>query len=129
MFPTGIIQNHIRDVLQPKYTERYHTLLSAIQEHLVPLGVTVPPSAAVAGGYFMWIGLPAPLLAADVVELAQSEEKLRVSPGHVFQVPGDQVIDEGFADHLRLCFAWEEPRHLTEGMRRLARVLKRMTST
>lgn len=127
MFPTGIIQTHIRDVLQPKYAERYHTLLSAIQEHLVPLGVTIPPPAAVAGGYFMWIGLPAPLLAADVVELAQSEEKLRVSPGHVFQVPGDQVI-EGFADHLRLCFAWEEPRHLTEGMRRLARVLKRMTT-
>ncbi|CAI7632735.1 unnamed protein product [Penicillium viridicatum] len=128
MFPTGIIQTHIRDVLQPKYAERYHTLLSAIQEHLVPLGVTIPPSAAVAGGYFVWIGLPAPLLAEDVVELAQREEKLRVSPGHVFQVPGDQVIDEGFADHLRLCFAWEEPRHLTEGMRRLARVLKRMTT-
>lgn len=128
MFPTGIIQNHIRDVLQPKYAERYHTLLSAIQEHLVPLGVTIPPPAAAVGGYFMWIGLPAPLVAADVVELAQSEENLRVSPGHVFQVPGDQVIDEGFADHLRLCFAWEEPGHLTEGMRRLARVIKRMTT-
>ncbi|KGO52750.1 Pyridoxal phosphate-dependent transferase, major region, subdomain 1 [Penicillium expansum] len=130
MFPTGIVQNHIREVLQPKYAERYHTLLSAIHEHLVPLGVTVPAPGAAAGGYFMWIGLPAPLIAADVVQLAQSEEKLRLSPGHVFQVPGDpQVNDEEFADHLRLCFAWEEPRHLTEGMRRLARVIKRMTGT
>ncbi|CAG8893631.1 unnamed protein product [Penicillium egyptiacum] len=129
MFPTGI-QNHIRDVLQPKYAQHYHTLLSAIHEHLLPLGVTVPAPAATAGGYFMWIGLPAPLLAADVVQLALSEENLRVSPGDVFQVPGDpQVTDEGFSDHLRLCFAWEEPRHLTEGMRRLARVLNRMTRT
>ncbi|KAG0158583.1 hypothetical protein PDIDSM_6098 [Penicillium digitatum] len=128
MFPTGV-PNHIRNVLQPKYAERYHTLLSAVLEHLVPLGVTVPAPGPAAGGYFMWIGLPAPLIAADVVQLAQSDEKLRVSPGHVFQVPGDRVIDEGFADHLRLCFAWEEPPHLTEGIRRLARVLNRMTRT
>lgn len=127
MFPT-VIQNHIRDVLQPKYAEHYHTLLSAINEHLVPLGVTVPEPAATAGGYFMWIGLPAPLVAADVVRLAQSEENLRVSPGDVFQVPGDPHVTE-FSDHLRLCLAWEEPRHLTEGMRRLARVLNRMTRT
>ncbi|CDM34739.1 hypothetical protein DTO013E5_3344 [Penicillium roqueforti] len=130
MFPTGIIQNHIRDVLQPKYAERYHTLLAGINEHLVPLGVTAPPTAAAAGGYFIWIGLPAPLLAADVAQAALDEENLRLSPGHVFQIPGDpQVLDEEFADHLRLCFAWEEPRHLSEGMRRLARVLRRMTRT
>ena len=130
MFPTGIIQNHIRDVLQPKYAERYHTLLSGIHEQLVPLGVTAPPTAAAAGGYFIWIGLPAPLLAADVAQAALSEENLHLSPGHVFQIPGDpQVSGEEFADHLRLCFAWEEPRHLSEGMRRLARVLRRMTRT
>ncbi|KAJ5435555.1 Pyridoxal phosphate-dependent transferase major region subdomain 1 [Penicillium cf. griseofulvum] len=127
LFPTGI-QTHIRDVLQPKYAERYHTLLTAIHEHLVPLGVTVPAPAAAAGGYFMWIGLPAPLLATDVVQRAQSEENLRLCAGDLFQVP-DQVTDEMFTDHLRLCFAWEEPRHLTEGMRRLARVLNRITHT
>ncbi|CAI7608208.1 unnamed protein product [Penicillium glandicola] len=126
MFPAGI-QTHIRDVLQPKYAERYHTLLSAIHEHLVPLGVTVPAPTAAAGGYFMWIGLPAPLRAADVVQQA-SEEKLRLSPGDVFQVPGDPQVTNGFADRLRLCFAWEEPRHLTEGMRRLAHVINRMTT-
>ncbi|KAJ5162639.1 Pyridoxal phosphate-dependent transferase major region subdomain 1 [Penicillium coprophilum] len=128
LFPTGTIYNHIRDVLQPKYAERYHTLLSAIHEHLVPLGVTVPAPAAAAGGYFLWIGLPAPLLAADVVKRAQSEENLRLCAGDLFQVP-DHHLTEGFADHLRLCFAWEEPRHLTEGMRRLARVLHRLVRT
>ncbi|KAJ5834070.1 Pyridoxal phosphate-dependent transferase major region subdomain 1 [Penicillium robsamsonii] len=129
LFPTGIIQDHIRGVLQPKYAERYHTLLSAIQEYLVPLGVTVPAPATAAGGYFMWIGLPAPLLAADVVQRAQSEANLRLCAGDLFQVPDPQVTDERFTDHLRLCFAWEEPRHLTEGMRRLARVLHRMIRT
>ncbi|KAJ5774763.1 Pyridoxal phosphate-dependent transferase major region subdomain 1 [Penicillium paradoxum] len=129
MFPTRIIQTHIHDVLQPKYAERYHTLLSAIQEHLVPLGVTLPAPAAAAGGYFMWIGLPAPLIAAEVAQRAESEEKLHVSPGNVFQVPGDSQLAGAFADHLRLCFAWEDPRLLIEGVRRLARVLARMSHT
>lgn len=126
MFP-DIIQSHINDILQPKYAERYHTLLSAIQEHLVPLGVTVPAPAAAVGGYFMWIGLPAPLNAAEVVQRAENEANLRVSPGDVFQVPG--ASQGGFSDHLRLCFAWEEPRHLVEGVRRLARVLNRISNT
>ncbi|KAJ5961288.1 uncharacterized protein N7479_008438 [Penicillium vulpinum] len=131
MFPTGIIQTHIRDVLQPKYAERYHTLLSAIHKHLVPLGVTVPAPTTAAGGYFMWIGLPAPLLAANVVQRAQSEENLRLCPGDLFQVPEEdpRVPNGKFADHLRLCFAWEEPQHLAEGICRLARVLNRMTRT
>jgi DNA-binding transcriptional MocR family regulator len=113
--------------LQPAYAERYHLLLSAVQEHLVPLGVTVAQaSTTVAGGYFIWITLPSPLLAADVVARAQKEENLRLAPGTQFQVQGDpEAANDRFASHIRLCFAWEEPRHLTEGVRRLARVLKR----
>ncbi|KAJ5131228.1 uncharacterized protein N7515_007267 [Penicillium bovifimosum] len=131
MFPKKIIQNHIRDVLQPKFAERYGALLSAIHEHLVPLGVTVPAAghaaSNIAGGYFVWIGLPAHLDATEVVERAESEENLAMSPGDAFQVP--EKDNKGFSDHLRLCLAWEEPRHLTEGVRRLAHVLKRMART
>ncbi|KAJ5082703.1 hypothetical protein N7532_011746 [Penicillium argentinense] len=127
LLPTGILDNHIRNVLQPAYAERYHLLLSAVQEHLVPLGVTVAQaSTTVAGGYFIWITLPSPLLAAAVVVRAQKEENLRLAPGTQFQVQGDpEVANDRFASHIRLCFAWAEPRHLTEGVRRLARVLKR----
>jgi DNA-binding transcriptional MocR family regulator len=123
LFPTGISE-HIRDVLQPFYARQYHTLLSAVREHLVPLGVTVPAPAACAGGYFIWIGLPAGTEASEVVRVAE-EAKLSLAPGDLFQVPesGD------FSEHLRLCFAWEEARHLTEGVRRLACVLRRISGT
>ena len=101
--------------------------MTAIREHLIPQGVTVAAPSKVAGGYFIWITLPAPLRAVDVVKRAQSEENLRLVPGDLFQVAGDSQADcDKFADCIRLCFAWAEPRHLTEGVRRLARVLEQM---
>lgn len=115
------------DVLQPAYAERYHLLTGAIQEHLAPRGVTLVAPSSTVGGYFIWLTLPAPLRAADVVRRAQEEESLRLAPGDLFQVSGDsQKSNSPFGNNLRLCFAWEEPGHLTEGVRRLARVLDRM---
>ncbi|KAJ5161776.1 hypothetical protein N7492_007168 [Penicillium capsulatum] len=123
---TGFLEEHIETTLQPAYAERYHLLIRAIHEHLVPRGVTVAPPSSTVGGYFIWLTLPAPLHAADVVQRAQEEEKLRLAPGTLFQVAGDGQASPRFGDKLRLCFAWEKPDHLTEGMRRLARVLDRM---
>lgn len=117
------MNHHITQVLQPAYGERYHTLLTAIKEHLVPLGVAIP-SKTVAGGYFIWITLPSPLRAADVVRKAQLEESLRLAPGDLFRVPREAEADSGrFADTIRLCFAWAELPDLSEGVRRLARVI------
>lgn len=119
------MDDHLRNNLVPSYARQYNALTSAIHEYLVPLGVTVPRPGALAGGYFVWIKLPEGLRATQVAEQAQ-EAKLRVSPGDVFQVPNDPSDAPAvFSDHLRLCFAWEESRHLTEGVRRLARVLER----
>lgn len=94
----------------------------------MPLGVTIEaPTNGVAGGYFIWITLPAPLLAADVVQRADRQENLRLAPGDVFHVAGDpQAAEDRFTNHLRLCFAWAEPRDLTEGVRRLARVIEQL---
>ncbi|KAJ5167205.1 uncharacterized protein N7482_005986 [Penicillium canariense] len=125
LLPSGFLENYIRQVLQPAYAERYHLLLAAIQEYLAPLGVTVASASdTVAGGYFIWVTLPPPLLAVDIVLRAQNEENLRLAPGTLFEVPGHlHPPSDKFAACLRLCFAWEEPRHLTEGVRRLARVV------
>ncbi|KAJ5627670.1 hypothetical protein N7490_009898 [Penicillium lividum] len=124
---SGFLDQHIRDTLQPAYAKRYHDLTSAIQEHLAPLGVTFEaPVNGVVGGYFVWLTLPAPLLAADIVQRSDREENLRLAPGDAFQVAGDpQAASDRFNNHLRLCFAWAEPQDLAEGVRRLARVLKR----
>ncbi|KAJ5937655.1 hypothetical protein N7454_003997 [Penicillium verhagenii] len=125
---TGFLDQHIRDTLQPAYAKRYHDLTAAIEEHLAPLGVSFEaPTNGVAGGYFIWLTLPAPLRAADVVKRADCDENLRLAAGDVFQVAGDtEAASDRFTNHLRLCFAWVEPRDLTEGVRRLARVLKQM---
>ncbi|KAJ5658806.1 uncharacterized protein N7484_002455 [Penicillium longicatenatum] len=123
---SGFLNQHIRDTLRPAYARRYHDLTFAIQEYLAPLGVTIEaPTNGVAGGYFIWITLPAPLLAAEVVQRADRQENLRLAPGDVFQVAGDpHAASNRFTNRLRLCFAWAEPGDLTEGMRRLARVLE-----
>lgn len=83
------------------------------------------PSTTVAGGYFIWITLPPPLRAADIVQRAQEEENLRLAPGDLFQVACEPQTAHKFTGNIRLCFAWEELHHLTEGVRRLARVLDR----
>lgn len=125
LLSSGFMTEHITQVLQPAYAEWYRTLFSAIQEHLVPLGVTVAlPSTKVVGGYFIWITLPPPLLAGDVVQRSQREQGLRLAPGNLFRVPREaEAASDRFANNIRLCFAWAELRHLEEGVRRLARVL------
>ncbi|KAJ5613968.1 hypothetical protein N7528_007622 [Penicillium herquei] len=130
LMQTDWLESHIRHTLCTGYSDRYHLLADAIKEHLVPLGVTLPAaSTPVAGGYFIWITLPAPLVAVDVAERAQKEENLRLAPGNLFQVAeGNVQTGARFTNNLRLCFAWEEPRHLTEGIRRFARVVERMVS-
>lgn len=82
------------------------------------------PSTSIAGGYFIWITLPSPLRAADIVQKALRDEGLRLAPGDLFRVPREAEADsDRFANTIRLCFAWAELRYLTEGVRRLACVL------
>ncbi|KAJ5247391.1 hypothetical protein N7468_002374 [Penicillium chermesinum] len=128
LLATGFLETYVRDTLRPAYGDRYHRMIAAIEEYLVPHGVSVPePPGPVAGGYFIWIKLPSDVDAADVVRRAQREENLRLAPGTLFQVIGDQGADKNrFSDRLRLCFAWAEPQQLTEGVRRLGALLGRM---
>jgi DNA-binding transcriptional MocR family regulator len=97
-------------------------LLGAIQKYLVPLGATVPSASEnVTGGYFIWVALPSPLLAADIVQRAQEEENLRLAPGTLFEVGSPQPPSDRFAGYLRLWFALVFPRHLSQGVGRVER--------
>jgi DNA-binding transcriptional MocR family regulator len=95
-------------------------MMSAIGKHLLPLGVVLPYDSGVVGGYFIWVRLPSPLRASDIVRLVLEKHKVSVAAGEIFQVPGDS-LDRGndFHDFLRLCFAWAEEDQLAEGVRRL----------
>ncbi|KAF2423798.1 PLP-dependent transferase [Tothia fuscella] len=121
----GKLQNHITKTLQPTYARRFRTLMSAIQKHLVPLGVSLPQTdRKIVGGYFVWLDLPTRINAPLLSRRARDTVSLIVAEGALFQVPGDKTCL--FPYSLRLCFAWEEEEKLEEGITRLADVLKAM---
>lgn len=122
LFPTGFIQTYVDQVLRPRYAERYYRLISAVREHLLPLGVTLPSTSLEAvGGYFVWIQLPPPLQADDLATVALREYKVNVIAGNRFRVQGDpDTRRNSFNRSIRLCFAWEHEEKLAEGVRRLA---------
>jgi len=101
-------------------------MINAIEDLLFPLGVTMrAPDREVFGGYFLWISLPEPLKANDLVIRAQQEESLIVGGGSLFEVYGD-ITNIELKNKVRLCFAWEEEDAFREGIERLAKVIRRM---
>ena len=121
------LQSYILDVLQPSYARRFVKMVSAIEKHLLPLGITMPQSERqVAGGYFIWIDLPGPLRSADVAQRTKIDQNVIVAPGQMFQVPGDETEANRFLRQLRLCFAWEDEEKLAEGVMRLGKVIHEM---
>ncbi|KAK2780733.1 hypothetical protein FQN53_001001 [Emmonsiellopsis sp. PD_33] len=144
LLSTNTLQTHIRSVLQPSLSRRYHALTAAVRMHLVPLGVELAePSTttdsstntntntnnAIAGGYFLWLRLPAGVRASELAKRAQEEENLVVAGGNLFQVSGAEaeggVAVDNFQRFVRLCFAWEEEGRFEEAVVRLARVIGR----
>jgi DNA-binding transcriptional MocR family regulator len=123
---SGEIQRHVYQKLQPAYAARYRKLLEAIEHHLIPLGVSLrhADDAAVTGGYFIWITLPAGKVTGDALAKRCQQEALIVAPGTLFQVPGNSSATCDYG--VRLCFAWEDEERLQEGVERLSNVLRTM---
>lgn len=101
-------------------------MISAIETHLLPVGVTLPQmDREVIGGYFIWLTLPSPLLAEQVSVSAQEDEDLIIAPGPIFGVYGnEEAVD--LTRNVRLCFSWEEEDKLAEGIQRLGRMITRL---
>lgn len=79
---TGELQRWVYETLQPKYGKRYRTMIAAINEHLLPLGVQLPQTDRdVVGGYFIWLTLPKPLKGAVVAQRALEEQDVVVAQG------------------------------------------------
>lgn len=123
----GTLRNHIEKVLIPSYKRRYQVVLYALEKYLLPLGVVLEGNleASVQGGYFVYIVLPACILAKQFVLRAWQDEAVLIADGNMFEVHGDE--DAVPARHgVRICFAWEEENLLAEGLRRLGKVLADM---
>lgn len=123
---SGDLHRHISQTLQPAYEKRYRTMISAIEKHLIPLGVRLPQSDRdVLGGYFTWLSLPRSLHGDQVSARAKEEENLIVAQGSLFRVHGD-TAEQNIEGNLRVCFTWEDEHLLSEGIERLGRVIHRM---
>lgn len=84
---SGELQRYVYETLQPAYGSRYRKIMAAINEELIPLGVTLPQmDREVVGGYFIWLTLPPPLKGAVVTQQAKAEESLIVAQGEIFEV-------------------------------------------
>ena len=123
---SGALENHLYGTLQPSYARRYRTMIDAIKDILVPLGITLPQSErTVIGGYFIWMSLPTPLKADDLAIYAQQKENLIIAPGSLFGVAGD-MKDGELEREVRMCFAWVEEDMIRESIERLGRAISRM---
>ena len=112
---SGAWEAHVR-WLCDQYRARRDLALSAL-ERAMPLevGWTRP-----AGGYFIWLRLPAPLRADDLAVRARAE-KVYFAPGKGFFVnPADG------ARHLRLSFSFVPPGDLVAGIEILGRLISEM---
>lgn len=123
---SGDLENHICHTLQPVYEQRYRSMISAIEKHLIPLGVTLPQSNQnIVGGYFIWLSLPSPLHADQVAIRAKEDESLIVAPGSLFAVHGDSEGPD-LTGKVRVCFSYVDEQLLGEGIERLGTVIHRL---
>ncbi|KAL6720369.1 Valine--pyruvate aminotransferase [Lecanora helva] len=129
LLESGDLQHHVFQTLQPSYARRYKTIMSAVEQNLTPLGVTLPQaSRIIIGGYFIWLTLPAPLYAEEVAIVAKRDQNLIIAPGPMFAVYGDETAID-LRRKVRLCFSWEEEHRLAEGIQRLGQVIADIQKT
>lgn len=128
------LQNLISGVLIPEYRKRYSTLMTAIDQKLLPMGFAVEatgPRLGTAGGYFTYIRIPASfarnqIFAKTLAGIALRDYSLRIAFGHMFVVTGDEgsweraEAPDGFGYCLRLSWAWLEAEQIEEAIARLA---------
>lgn len=113
----GRYQSHLRRSCQI-FRKRRDVMLSAIQ-HYLPAGVRVEPPQ---GGLFIWLQLAESLSSEKLLPLAW-EEGVTFAPGNSFFPDG-----LGGKNWLRLNFVAQAPDQIEEGIKRLGRAMKRLST-
>lgn len=76
----GELQRRVYQELQPAYGRRYRSMIKAINDLLVPLGVRLPQTDRdIVGGYFIWLTLPDGMEGGALVERAREDENVVVA--------------------------------------------------
>ena len=95
------------------YRARRDAMLHGLADHMPPGTTWTRP----AGGFFVWVTLPAGLDAQALLPRAVS--------ARVAYVPGTAFYADGFGSrHLRLSYCFPTPERIVEGTRRLGAVIE-----
>ena len=105
---SGVLARHLPD-LRHYYAARRSAMEGALRRELAGLLTWQRPR----GGFFLWAGLPDPLRAPDLLNVALAHGVIFVS-GHAFFVDGSGL------SHIRLAFSLPSPERIDEGVRRLS---------
>lgn len=125
-------QRRFLERLLSVYKTGLSTLTEVLEQHRSECGWTITspsPNSIHAGpgvgsgddrvgGFFVWLKLPAPLLARDVVAVAESSYGVTAMVGERCSPTG--AAGAFVQDRLRLCFAFLPVDELVEGVHRLA---------
>lgn len=108
----GLLEPHI-EFIRSIYRKRRDVMLESLKLYM-PEGVhwTEP-----GGGFFIWVTLPQPLRAIDVVKWVKKERILILGGDPFFAEPP-------LEQHLRLAFSYVPPHKIQEGIKKLADILK-----
>ncbi|KAI1407667.1 PLP-dependent transferase [Hypoxylon sp. FL1857] len=151
MLVSGMLEQHVQNVLIPTYRKRYKTLVNAIKTHLYPLEIKISTGLPyetyakddkgnrvrtfLAGGFFLYVNYPNEETfptAAEIIHVGGDEYALKIAPGEIFVVKGDpeslKRADLTWNRGTRLCWAWNEEEILVEGIQRFAETIKRAKS-
>lgn len=112
LWHTGVIERHTPTIVS-MYRERRNAMLAALSEHFPPGARWTEPR----GGMFLWVTLPEPVNATDLLSDALAE-KVAFVPGEAFHADGSG------RNTLRLNFSNSTPERIHEGIARLGRVLE-----
>lgn len=99
------------DTFRGVYRERRDTMAQALATYLPRISHTMP-----TGGFYLWLTLPEELDSKEMLPRAITE-LVAYTPGTAFFANGQG------RNNLRLAFCYPEPDFITEGIRRLGRVI------
>ncbi|KAK2601554.1 Valine--pyruvate aminotransferase [Conoideocrella luteorostrata] len=125
----AMMEDFLEGQLLPEYALRHKMMLSAIEQHLVPLGVHLPQSGwnGRSGGFFIWIHLPDKVTAQSLAQRALKDKALVIMAGTEFEVETMKGLEDALSKRcIRLSFSWESKENLAAGVVRLASVLREL---
>ena len=107
--------------LRQEYRRRRDTMLRALAEHFPADAHWEKPSS----GLFIWVELPDGIDTGELLRVALETEKVAFLPGQAFRVGGT----DGGTNCLRLNFSNSSVERIEDGIARLGRALRRVSTT